>query len=534
MRRRVFWLLLVLGAALRLGLYLSRPALSIDETMTSLEIGARSFAGLLHPLAYEQTAPPLFLWGVKLCTLIGGMNEFALRVVPLVGGLLVPYLVWRVAQRVLDPATALVATGIASAAPTLVQYSVIAKPYMTDAVIALVLAQCTLRVLDRPGERGAQAWLAVAGLVAVLGSIAAPFLLGGVGVALLLGLKPRTAGSAARLTALVAVWGVAFLFLYLSLYRPVAASSYMQRFWSGAFLSPMDVAGWQLAGRAMIQSLVTRPIPGLLIPPVILLFLVGFAILARRAGRAPAALLGIPVLVVLIASTLHRYPLSARVLLGVAPTFALCAAAGLVALSSRRRLLGVGIDALVVAGLALVNILHPYRTPALRPAIRAVAAAAAGDPVYISSGAIPAWALYTTDWSSPDTGYLGRIRRWGGVPDAPGFHNLAPRGGVVTAANGADANVRRLGRVEILGLAPGVQWREVVGLSGRSPDAGWATTEAARIKQSGPTVWLLIATAYAGTRDSLFAALDGAGGRIEVDSVVGGVERSRVGFARPP
>jgi hypothetical protein len=74
----------------------------------------------------------------------------------------------------------------------------------------------------------------------------------------------------------------------------------------------------------------------------------------------------------------------------------------------------------------------------------------------------------------------------------------------------------------------------VVGLSGRSPDAGWAATEAARIKQSGPTVWLLISTAYAGTRDSLFAALDGVGGRIEVDSVVGGVERSRVGFARPP
>jgi hypothetical protein len=218
----------------------------------------------------------------------------------------------------------------------------------------------------------------------------------------------------------------------------------------------------------------------------------------------------------------------------VAPTFALCAAASVVALSSRRRLIGITIGALVVAGLALVNVLHPYRTPALRPAIRTIAAAAAGDPVYVSSGAIPAWALYTTDWSSPDTDYLGRIRRWGGVPDAPGFHNLAPRSRAVTVADATESDVRRLGTVEILGLAPGIQWREVVGLSGRSPDAGWAATEAARIKQSGPTVWLLIATAYAGTRDSLFTALDGVGGRIEVDSVAGGVERSRVGFARPP
>lgn len=308
----------------------------------------------------------------------------------------------------------------------------------------------------------------------------------------------------------------------------------MQRFWSGAFLSPLDVAGWQLAGRAVIQSLVARPIPAVLIPLVMLLFVAGFVILARRAGRAPAGLLGIPILAVLVASPVHRYPLSARVLLGVAPTFALCAAASVVALSSRRRLIGITIGALVVAGLALVNVLHPYRTPALRPAIRTIAAAAAGDPVYVSSGAIPAWALYTTDWSSPDTGYLGRIRRWGGVPDAPGFHNLAPRSRAVTVADATESDVRRLGTVEILGLAPGIQWREVVGLSGRSPDAGWAATEAARIKQSGPTVWLLIATAYAGTRDSLFTALDGVGGRIEVDSVAGGVERSRVGFARPP
>jgi hypothetical protein len=104
----------------------------------------------------------------------------------------------------------------------------------------------------------------------------------------------------------------------------------------------------------------------------------------------------------------------------------------------------------------------------------------------------------------------------------------------VTVADATESDVRRLGTVEILGLAPGIQWREVVGLSGRSPDTGWAATEAARIKHSGPTVWLLIATAYAGTRDSLFTALVGVGGRIEVDSVAGGVERSRVGFARPP
>lgn len=535
MRRLAPWILLAAGAALRLGLYVSRPSLSIDEAMTSLEIGARSVVGLLHPLAYAQTAPPLFLWAVKVCTLFGGMNEYALRIVPLLAGLAVPLLVWRVGRRVLDSSGALLALAVAACAPTLVHYSVIVKPYMTDAAIALVLADRALGVLARPEDRATWGWLAFAGFVATLGSIPAAFLLGGVAAAIALGLQPIKGVPAVRLVALAVVWGGAYLALYLALYRPVATSDYMQRFWSGAFWSPARLAGWQLAGRAVMQSLVDRPAPILVIVVVILALAAGFAVLARRGGRAIAALFGAPLFLILGASLLHRYPLSARVLLGVAPSAALCCAAGIAAIGSWNRAIARGASAATVLALVLVNVTHPYRTPALRPAIQDLTRAAAPtDAIYVSSGAVPAWAFYTTDWSSPDTSYLRRVREWAGDPGAAGFHNLAPRGRTVSAGDGPGLTLGRSGRTEIYGFAAGIQWREVSGLTGRTPDPGWAQHEASRIEAAGSTVWLLLATAYADSRTALLAAVDSAGGRVDRDSVAGGVEWARVRFARSP
>jgi hypothetical protein len=200
-----------------------------------------------------------------------------------------------------------------------------------------------------------------------------------------------------------------------------------------------------------------------------------------------------------------------------------------------RAAVGRGIGAVTLLALAAVNVTHPYRTPALRPAVLEVARAAAGEPVYVSSGALPAWAFYTTDWSAPDTAYLHRIRDWAGHPDAVAFPNAAPREHAVGPTEGEALVERRLGRVEILGLAPGIQWREVTGLSGSAPDLGWAAREAARVREAAaPQAWVIVANAYATSAATLIVALGEAGGRIEMDSVAGGVRRCHVVFLPTP
>ena len=526
-RRFLLGLILVLGAAFRLALYFSRPSLSIDETALALDIGTHSFARLLAPLESLQTAAPLFLWSIKLLTLLVGMSEHGLRAMPLAAGLLLPYLVWRVGRRVSADDTALLAAAVSALAPTLVQYSVVLKPYITDAAIALALFDAALTVLERPSERGPWAWLAAVGLIAVGGSLPAPLLLSGVAAALFLGAP----AARWRLAGCLALWAAAFVPVYLVLYRPVAASGYMQRFWAASFFTPMHWSGWQLLGRSVVQSLVARPAPLGLVLPVVILVAGGFWALARARGRAVAALLGVPILAVLGASALQRYPLSARLLLGIVPTLVLCCAAGIAAVTQWRAATGRGIGAVTLLALAAVNVTHPYRTPALRPAVLEVARAATGQPVYIASGALPAWAFYTTDWSAPDTAYLERIRDWAGQPDAVAFPNAAPRGRPVGPTEGEALVEHRLGRIEILGLAPGIQWREVTGLSGHVPDSGWANREATRIQEAAaPEAWLIVANAYATSAATLVAALGEAGGRIEMDTVAGGVRRCRVRF----
>jgi len=100
---------LSLGALLRLLEYLGNRSLWLDEAMLALGIGRRGYLGLFAPLDYDQVAAPLFLWAVKTVSLIGGMGELALRFVPLVAGVMLPWTVWRMTRSLGGPAAGLIA-----------------------------------------------------------------------------------------------------------------------------------------------------------------------------------------------------------------------------------------------------------------------------------------------------------------------------------------------------------------------------------------------------------------------------------------
>src|SRR4051794_39932833 len=77
---------LVSGPVLRLVLYCQGRSLLIDEARLSLNIASRSFFGLVGPLDHDQSAPILFLWIEKGATILFGVNEYSLRLFPLLAG----------------------------------------------------------------------------------------------------------------------------------------------------------------------------------------------------------------------------------------------------------------------------------------------------------------------------------------------------------------------------------------------------------------------------------------------------------------
>jgi hypothetical protein len=533
-RRYAPWLLVALGVTLRLTLYLSRSSLSIDETSLALDIGTRRFAQLLQPLPSLQTASPLYLETTKLATVLFGMSEWSLRLVPLLCGLALPVVTWRVARRLLPEPAAIATAGLCAVTPTLVQYSVTAKPYIGDALTALAMIALALDVLEDPaGQRG---WwnLGLGGITAVLWSIPAPFVLAAVSVALAWGLWARHRRPEwRRIAACGTGWGIACAFVYLCLYRGPAASPYMAQFWSAAFFTPLHPAGWRLLGTALVQALVARPVPAPVMLAALVLLAIGCGYWWRIGQRWVVLMFGATLFAVLAASTAHRYPLSARLLLGVVPMLLLATGGALVRVVAWRRTVGLATAAVLIVLLLGVDLAHPYRTPATREGIAALQRQRApAEPVYVASGAIPAWAFYTTDWRAVDTAYLGRIERDAGVPGGPAFHNSASRGRPVDIREGADLTVSRGDHVELLGLASGIQWREVIGLGHVQADSGWATREATRIKATAaPTIWLVIANAYAASGADLESAVARAGGVRLVDTVSGGVRWSRFGFS---
>jgi len=517
-----------LGAAYRLWGVLAFPTIAGDDALLSLNVATRSYTGLLETLDYDQVAPVLFLWLLRLAADLGGVNELALRFVPLVAGIVLPIATWSVARRVLDPWPAVLAAAFVALSPILIRYSAFIKPYELDALVTVVLAGLTLGVLERPDDRRAWGRLAGAGVVALLASLTAPFVLAGAGASLAMKVYvERSRTGFARTGALGVLWIAAFAASYLALYRDVAGSDYMQEFWGAGFLTPRAFGpggtGWQLLARLPLQMFDRSRLPFLAHLPIWALIIAGAAHVARGRGTPVAPLLTVPLAAALVVSAMQRYPVSQRTFLYAAPLVMVLLAGGVSAIRARWPSPPVtrAIGALVGLWLLTLNVLginRPRRREGMRQLVGELRHRGTGGvPVYLFAGAVPMWTFYATDWRAPDHDrleFIARVASSGGTA----FVNAPSRGRLVTAGEGDELVLCKAGAIELIGLAPGIQAREVTGFLQPRPDSGWAEREAERIVGAArPDIWLVFASAYLTTLPDLLAALR-ARGAVQVEA----------------
>ncbi|HEY8106503.1 MAG TPA: glycosyltransferase family 39 protein [Gemmatimonadales bacterium] len=468
--------------------------------MLALNVVTRPLRSLLRPLDYQQAAPPLFLWAEHAMARLFGVSEVALRVVPLLAGVGVLILVWRLGIRLFDPATGAVAAALASVSPFLVYYSNEVKPYETDAFFAAAVLYAGLEAGSDTGGPRRLIALAVLGTIAVAASIPAAFVLAGVwtglAVAPTFGRRPED-----RRWLILAGLGPATVFglIYLFLYRREASSKFLLDYWSSRFptLGRPDWLGivWRAGGETIGDFCFGTALPAAVTLLMLGLLVAGLIPLTRRRGAwVTVALVG-PVLITMIASTLHRYPLEPRLLLFLAPVLCLLLAGGMRAAAE---VVGAGRTARVQAGLActllswpaygaLRGLVYPFRPEDSRPVINAVIGLVEpGQAIYISSQSLPAWLFYTTDWHAPD---VSRIRRM----ETPWAH--------------VDPAAYR-GWVELAGEWSG---SSAGGPTRADPVPGWADAEAARIRGAASCTWLVYTSYREAELVALRAALDQLG-----------------------
>lgn len=410
-----------LGLSARLAQYASCRSLWLDEAYLALNVLRRDFLGLLGPLDSNQIAPPLFLWAVKAVSLLLGTDELALRLVPLLGGVLAVPLLYRLARRVTGPVGALLATALFGWAQPLFYYSSELKPYATDALAAILLLMAGLSLLEGVPRRREVFLAAALGVVLPWFSYPSAFVLGGLGAALLVGALIRRDGLQARRAAiLLALWGASGLLLYAMVLRHGLGNPFLKEFWREFFapFPPRSFSDLYWFAQMWFDFLVFSvglPFYGL----ATFAWMTGVVVL-WRGGRRPLVLaLVLPFLGAVVASGLKLYPLYIRVLLFAVPPTVLLIAVGAEALY---RLLAANWRAVAVVWVVLL-LLHPfYRalsvlgTPLTNEEVRPVLAQMReawqpGDFVYVYHAAAPVFAYYAPRFGLDDPAVyrVGRI-----------------------------------------------------------------------------------------------------------------------------
>jgi uncharacterized membrane protein len=431
------WLLIGLGAALRLAQYASGRSLWLDESYLALNVLTKSYSGLVGQLDFAQGAPPGFLIATKLLVDAFGSSEYVLRIIPLGAGLLSLPLFHSVARRALAPATSNLALGLFVVAGGLIRYSSEFKPYEMDVAMTLLLVWAALALPWRTYNLRAGAVFALCGVVALWFSYAAVFVVAGVVTAvLLLAMHRREWRRVVQLVGASAMLLGTFAAVYFLAVRHLDR---LQAMFAGdsSYYMPLpprslqDLRWFQHAASQLFTDKVALALPASVGLLAALLAIVGAVALTSRCLLLLLTS-GATLFFVLLASGLERYPWGGRFTLFLVPFIVLLIAAGIGRLGGGRTgfVPALAAAAAIVAlptALAARHAVEPRTIEEIRPAIEHVRERwRRGDVLYLNFRAQYAFRYYAQYRGLALRPGRSDARIWRVVPAPGGAAGTAP------------------------------------------------------------------------------------------------------------
>lgn len=499
MLRDASYAVLAVGVLLRLANYFANRSFSIDEDLLSLNLIRKSAAELLGKLGGDQAAPIGFLELEKLAEFLGGRSEFAFRFLPLLFSLLALGLFYVVSRRVLPPLPALAALAFFAFFDPVIYYAAITKPYELDVLVTVLLYAVFLLVENRSPSLGRLAALAGIGSLVVWFSYASTFVLAPIGALLAIReLKARRWRKLGAVGAATAAWLLSLAFELSLAGSNVAAiqQSFERRhgvlLTTGTNASGSWFAEWTARLRYLVgveHATTGLPIPNtpIWVNQTLTVFLMTLAVVGAGSLliRRPriALLLTLPVVLVLFASALHRYPLVGRTLLFLFPSIALCLGESLTAFArlpqhTVARMATCLCGAVAICAITLLpayHLVHPRLNEEMKPALAYLGQHyRSGDSLYVSDGARFGLAYYHLCGCAPfdpakiwrfsigskrlivprsRSLFVARAHTFGEVVRLQDLRNVAGRGRVwfLLSAVAEDSVQRTVQRLETLG-----------------------------------------------------------------------------------
>ena len=329
--QKILLLVVILGAVLRITVFLQNRSFILDEANLARNIVEKSYAGFFQALDYEQYSPPLFSSALKTMTKLFGVNEYSLTLISLLAGIGCLVLMMLIGKqlkiKVVPLIYLLVLFGFS---PLAIRYSTELKQYSLDAFLCLLFVFWMLKIEKESFNISHVLRLTILGSIVIWMSMPIVFVLAAIGVHLFFRWLKTRSFHFSNLVIIGCCWLLSFGVYFFTILKSDAGSDYLQNFHSRYFfdLIPTDrsalVNNYNLI-LGLLRS-VTDKTTVSLIAAFVFVGLGMYQLIKNH--KTAASLLLLPILFCLIASHLKMYSLLTRLTLFLIPLLSLVFAYG--------------------------------------------------------------------------------------------------------------------------------------------------------------------------------------------------------------
>lgn len=329
------WVIICVGIVLRLVRYLDCPSLWFDENRIALALFSRPLSEFIPPNPDMFITMPFgFVLIEKFAVNTFGNSEYALKLLPLLSGIVSLFLFYYVAKNYIKPKAVPIALGLFAILDPMVYFSSDLKPYSSDVAITLLLYAVAIYIQSKKLTALRIVYWGAVGAVVVWISHPSALVLAGIGITLAISCLVRKEWARVkRMLFVFSFWFLSFLAVFFMCIRPLLASfdltnQYQYFMKEKAFmpLPPMSLPDiqWYLD---VLFRILDNPAGFTLSGIAALAFLVGCTSIVLKQKKNFFILIS-PVLITLLASSFYKYTFADRTILFLVPLLLLFVAEG--------------------------------------------------------------------------------------------------------------------------------------------------------------------------------------------------------------
>ena len=413
-------LLIIIGIILRLSQYIYNRSLTEGEAPLAMNIIERSYQGLLKPLDYVQAAPIAFLYIEKLFVNIFGNNEYALRIFPLLAGILSIFIFYEILKHINDIKITIFGLGFFVLNDHLIYFSSEVKPYSSDVLFSLLLILLALIIIRENLKISMLILTGIIGAIFIWFSFPAVFVFSGIGIVLLIyAIKNKNYSALIALIIISAIWILSFISNYFLCIRHYTGHKELVDFWQKDFI-PFPPASLKALYQIIYMLIRIFKNPGGFpvydILLALLFFITGIYYL-YKSKKTIALIFILPLIITFICSMFKLYPFEGRVILFIAPILTIFVSAGISLFYSiikkDSRIIAVALSLILFIQPVSKDVYHlikPRAPEELRPVLEYVSKNKKdGEVIYVYYGALNAYKYYKNRFPELGDDYISGI-----------------------------------------------------------------------------------------------------------------------------